>query len=188
MANQPSTPESSQKGITRTRNAVLGMLFAVQLQAQIAVHQTADGMTRLLGLADLIESSARLWEQIERLRKVEGSRMLSQSPVDRLNLFRIAEGLVGVSGEAIKAVLAADVAVLDLHERIHELRNAGIHGRASVVVCRQGRRTAPVCAQPVRFVRSSPGGVSHSIRLTILPTFSSLSNTKAICSSVCVAM
>jgi uncharacterized protein YlxW (UPF0749 family) len=98
-----------------------------------------------LVVADLIDSNARLREQVEdleaqlsALEDVEGSGPLLQLLVDEVNNLRIANGQVAVSGPGIEVTVGEAVAVLDLHDLINELRNAGaeamaLNGRRIVV-------------------------------------------------------
>ena len=48
-----------------------------------------------------------------------------ESLVDEINQLRIANGLVEVSGPGIEILIVGPVSVLDLHDLINEIRNAG---------------------------------------------------------------
>ena len=88
-------------------------------------------------VADLVESNARLREeisalsdQLDELQAVEGGGALLQSLVDEVNYLRIVNGQVAVSGPGIEVVIEGDISVLDLHDLINELRNAGAEALA----------------------------------------------------------
>jgi uncharacterized protein YlxW (UPF0749 family) len=115
----------------------LGLLLVIQLRTQNAVRQTARSQSWEFVVADLIESNAQLREQIEslqvqldELQDVEGGGAILQSLVSEVNHLRIANGLVEVSGQGVEVIPAVPVSVLDLHDLINELRNAGAEALA----------------------------------------------------------
>ncbi|MGD8397314.1 MAG: DUF881 domain-containing protein [Anaerolineae bacterium] len=114
----------------------LGVMLVVQLRSQQAVRPVA-GQDWDYAVADLVDSNARLRDEIDALegelaglRAEEGSAALLQSLVDEANRLRIANGLVTVSGPGVELVAAGPVSVLDLHDLINELRNAGAEALA----------------------------------------------------------
>ena len=115
---------------------VLGLLSAVQLRSHQSVQPILiEGWD--YAVADLIDSNARLRAEIASLeqelgdlRQVENSVAMLQSLVDDTNRLRIANGLVAVSGPGVEVVATGPVSVLDLHDMINELRNAGAEGLA----------------------------------------------------------
>jgi uncharacterized protein YlxW (UPF0749 family) len=116
---------------------VLGVLLVVQLRSQDAVRQTARSEDWEYVVADLIEGNARLREEIRalqaqlgQLEDVEGGGAVIQSLVDEVNRLRIANGQVVVSGQGLDVVISGPVTVLDLHDLINELRNAGAESLA----------------------------------------------------------
>lgn len=115
----------------------LGLLLVIQLRTRNAVRQTDRSESWEFVVADLIESNARLREQIESLqvqltglRDVQGGGTVLQSLVNEVNHLRIANGLVEVSGPGVEVIIAVPVSVLDLHDLINELRNAGAEALA----------------------------------------------------------
>jgi uncharacterized protein YlxW (UPF0749 family) len=83
-------------------------------------------------VADLVESNARLRDEIEALEGqladldgAEGGGAILESLVDEVNHLRIINGRVEVSGEGVEVVVAHAISALDLQDLINELRNAG---------------------------------------------------------------
>jgi uncharacterized protein YlxW (UPF0749 family) len=83
-------------------------------------------------VADLIDSNARLRQEIELLETelatlddAERGGTVLQSLVDEVNNLRIANGLIEVSGPGVQVIVSGPISVLDLHDLINELRNAG---------------------------------------------------------------
>ena len=116
---------------------VLGLLLVVQLRTQQVARQSAPGQEWEFVVADLVESNARLREeisvlssQLDELQAVEGGGALLQSLVDEVNYLRIVNGQVAVSGPGIEVVIEGNISVLDLHDLINELRNAGAEALA----------------------------------------------------------
>jgi uncharacterized protein YlxW (UPF0749 family) len=115
----------------------LGALLVIQLRTQSAVRQMARSESWEFAVVDLIESNARLREQVESLQgelaeleDVEGGGIVLQSLVNEVNHLRIANGLVEVSGEGVDVTVSGQVSVLDLCDLINELRNAGAEALA----------------------------------------------------------
>lgn len=110
----------------------LGLLLVVQLRTQNSIRQVEIGEDWAYVVSELIESNARLREEVKALQtqlsgfeSVEGGGVLLQSLVDEVNYLRIANGQVRVSGPGVEAEISGPISVLDLHDLINELRNAG---------------------------------------------------------------
>ena len=115
----------------------VGLFLGAQWQIQQANRQRVRGEDWELVVADLIDSNARLSEEIEELETqlngledVEGSGPLIQLLVDEVNNLRIANGLVAVTGPGIEVTVSEPIEVLDFHDLINELRNAGAEALA----------------------------------------------------------
>ena len=115
----------------------LGMLLVVQLRTQSDIQQAARREDWSYVVAELIDSNTRLREEIEALqaqlveiRDVEAGAAILELLVDDTNNLRIANGLVEVSGPGIEVMIADAISVLDLHDLINELRNAGAEALA----------------------------------------------------------
>ena len=111
---------------------VLGLLLVIQLRTQQDSRLAARSEDWAFVVADLVESNARLREEIDtlqthlaELQDVQGGAPVLQSLVDEVNQLRIANGLVEVSGPGIEILIVGPVSVLDLHDLINEMRNAG---------------------------------------------------------------
>jgi uncharacterized protein YlxW (UPF0749 family) len=116
---------------------VLGVLLVIQLRSQDAARQTAGSQDWEYVVADLVEGNARLREeigalqaQLSQLEDVDGRGAVLQSLVDEVNRLRIANGQVVVSGQGLEVIVSGPVTVLDLHDLINELRNAGAESLA----------------------------------------------------------
>lgn len=115
---------------------LLGLMSAVQLRSRPTVQPVLlEGWD--YAVADLIDSNTRLRREIESLEQeleelsgAENSATMLQSLVDDANRLRIANGLVTVSGPGVEIVATGPVSVLDLHDMINELRNAGAEALA----------------------------------------------------------
>jgi uncharacterized protein YlxW (UPF0749 family) len=115
----------------------LGLLLVVQLRTQNMVRQALRAEEWEPIVADLIDSNARLREEVEtlqaqlvELRDTEGGGAILQSLVDEVNRLRITNGLVEVSGPGVEVVIAGPITVPDLQDLINELRNAGAEALA----------------------------------------------------------
>jgi uncharacterized protein YlxW (UPF0749 family) len=115
----------------------LGMLLVAQLRTQQVTQQTARSEDWAFVVADLVDSNARLREevgalerQVAGLKDVEGGSAILESLVDDVNRLRIVNGRAEVSGPGIEVVVAGPISVLDLHDLINELRNAGAEALA----------------------------------------------------------
>ena len=111
---------------------VLGVLLVIQLRTQRDSRLAARSEDWAFVVADLVESNARLREEIDTLQTqltglqdVQGGAPVLESLVDEINQLRIANGLVEVSGPGIEILIVGPVSVLDLHDLINEIRNAG---------------------------------------------------------------
>jgi uncharacterized protein YlxW (UPF0749 family) len=115
----------------------LGLLLVVQFRTQSTVRQVLRGEEWEPIVADLIDSNARLREEVEalqtqlaELRDTEGGGAILQSLVDEVNRLRIANGLVEVSGPGVEVVISGPITVPDLQDLNNELRNAGAEALA----------------------------------------------------------
>jgi uncharacterized protein YlxW (UPF0749 family) len=110
----------------------LGTMIVVQLRTQYAARQAVRREDWSFVAADLIDSNARLREEIESLetqladlQDIEQGRAVLQSLVDEVNYLRIVNGWIEVSGPGIEVLISGPINVLDLHDLVNELRNAG---------------------------------------------------------------
>ena len=111
---------------------VLGLLLVVQLRSQRDIRQAAGNTEWEFVVADLIDSNARLRDEIEalqlqlvELQDLDRGGAVLESLVDEVNHLRVANGLAKVSGPGVELEIVGPVSVLDLHDLINELRNAG---------------------------------------------------------------
>lgn len=116
---------------------VLGLLLVVQLRSQNDARQGYQREDWEYAIVDLIDNNTRLREEIKgletqlvQLRQEGGSTPVLQSLVKEANHLRIANGLVEVSGPGIEVEASGPVTVLDLHDLINEVRNAGAEALA----------------------------------------------------------
>jgi uncharacterized protein YlxW (UPF0749 family) len=116
---------------------VLGLLLVVQLRSQRDVRQAAGNAEWEFVVADLIESNARLRDeigtlqlQLAELQDLDRGGAVLESLVDEVNHLRVANGLAKVSGPGVELEIVGPVSVLDLHDLINELRNAGAEALA----------------------------------------------------------
>ncbi len=143
---------------------VLGVLLVVQLRTQQVAEQAARSEDWEFVVADLIDSNARLRDEVEalqsqvaKLQDVEGGATVVQSLVDEVNHLRIVNGRLEVSGPGLEVIISGPISVLDLHDLINELRNAGaealaLNGRRIVAwsaISSDGQRVT-VDGQPVQ--------------------------------------
>lgn len=115
----------------------LGLLLVVQLRSQRNVRQAAGNAEWEFVVTELIESNAQLRDEIStlqtqlaELQNLERGGAVLESLVDEVNHLRIANGLVEVSGPGVELEIRGPVSVLDLHDLINELRNAGAEALA----------------------------------------------------------
>jgi uncharacterized protein YlxW (UPF0749 family) len=115
----------------------LGLLLVVQLRSQSDARQALQQEDWEYAVVDLIDNNARLREEIDDLetqlaglRQEGGSTAVLQSLVNEANQLRIANGLVEVSGPGIEVEADGPLTVLDLHDLINEVRNAGAEALA----------------------------------------------------------
>lgn len=116
---------------------VLGLLVVVQLRSQPDIRQVASSADWGFVVADLIDSNVRLRREVEalqaqldQLRDVEGGGVLLESLVAEVNQLRVMNGQVAVSGPGIELIIEGPISVLDLHDLINEVRNAGAEALA----------------------------------------------------------
>jgi len=82
-------------------------------------------------ISSLVENNARLREEMDtlegQLREYQqatgGARL--ETLVEELNKVRVINGLVEVAGSGVEVSLDGPIGVLDLHDLVNELRNAG---------------------------------------------------------------
>ncbi len=115
----------------------LGLLLMAQLRAQSDIRRPAESADWEYVVAGLIEGNVRLREDIKDLEgqlggldSVKGGTAILESLVDEVNYLRIANGLVEVSGPGVIVAIDGPISVLDLHDLVNELRNAGAEGLA----------------------------------------------------------
>jgi uncharacterized protein YlxW (UPF0749 family) len=114
----------------------LGILLVLQLRTERVVQQSMSNDGWEFIIADLVESNARLRDEIEAVEAQlsgfgdVGGGMVMESLVDEVNRLRIANGLVEVSGPGVEVFISGPIGVLDLHDLINELRNAGAEALA----------------------------------------------------------
>jgi uncharacterized protein YlxW (UPF0749 family) len=111
---------------------VLGLLLVLQFRTQRVAELRVQSRDWSYVVADLVDTNARLrdetmalQEQIAALTADAGGGTVLQSLVDELNGLRIVNGLVEVSGPGITLTCSGPVSVLDMHDLVNELRNAG---------------------------------------------------------------
>lgn len=116
---------------------LLGLLLVVQLRSQNDVRQAGGSAEWEFVVADLIDSNARLRDEIEalqvqlaELQDLERGGAVLESLVDEVNHLRAINGLAEVSGPGVELEIVGPVSVLDLHDLINELRNAGAEALA----------------------------------------------------------
>ena len=110
----------------------LGLMLVIQLRSQNDVRRESQSEDWEYAVVDLIDNNTRLRDEIEdleiqlaRLRQEGSSTSVLQSLVNEANQLRIANGLVEVSGPGVEVEASGPITVLDLHDMINELRNAG---------------------------------------------------------------
>ena len=125
-------------GLTLTVSCLaLGLLLVVQLRSQNDLRQTVRSEDWDYAVVDLIDNNARLRHeiadleaQLAELRQEGSSASVLQSLVDEANHLRMANGLIEVSGPGVEILTTGPVTILDLHDLINELRNAGAEALA----------------------------------------------------------
>jgi len=116
-------------------SAVVVALLAVSLRARTVASRTVVRENWEFVVSDLIDSNARLRDEIASLQaQVNGFQdsggAVLEMLVDEVNTLRVANGLVEVSGSGVEVTIAGPVSVLDLQDLINELRNAGAEALA----------------------------------------------------------
>jgi uncharacterized protein YlxW (UPF0749 family) len=116
---------------------VLGLMLVVQLRSQNDARQALQQEDWEYAVVDLIDNNARLRDEIDELeaqlaelRQEGSSTAILESLVNEANQLRIANGLVEVSGPGIEVEVDGPITVLDLHDLINEVRNAGAEALA----------------------------------------------------------
>jgi uncharacterized protein YlxW (UPF0749 family) len=117
--------------------AGLGILLVLQFRTERVTQQSVNGEGWEFIIADLVDSNARLGDEIEALEAqltefedVGTGGAVLESLVDQVNRLRMANGLVEVSGPGVDVSISGPIGVLDLHDLINELRNAGAEALA----------------------------------------------------------
>ncbi len=117
----------------------LGLALVVQLRTLSDIRQADQrlGTDWEYVVAELIESNARLKDEIgtlqvqmAELQDTEGGGVILELLVDEVNRLRIVNGLVTVAGPGVEVGISNPVSVLDLHDLVNELRNAGAEAMA----------------------------------------------------------
>jgi len=117
----------------------LGLTLVVQLRTQNDIRQADRRLSTdwEYVVAELVESNAHLRDEIEALQlqlaefqDAQGGAVILESLVDEVNRLRIANGLVTVSGPGVEVEIKDPVSVLDVHDLVNELRNAGSEAMA----------------------------------------------------------
>jgi uncharacterized protein YlxW (UPF0749 family) len=116
---------------------VLGLMLVVQLRSQNDARQALQQEDWEYAVVDLIDNNARLRDEIDELeaqlaelRQEGSSTAILESLVNEANQLRIANGLVEASGPGIEVEVGGPITVLDLHDLINEVRNAGAEALA----------------------------------------------------------
>ncbi len=163
---------------------LLGLLLVVQLRTESSARQKALGTEWEFLLIDLIDGNSRLRQEIESveqqladLDQVGGGGVM-ESLVGEVNYLRIANGLIEVSGPGVELILTGPISVLDLHDLINELRNAGaeslaLNGRRLVAWSAIGTdgQHVTVDGQPIEApYRLQAIGQSESLKTALLRT------------------
>jgi uncharacterized protein YlxW (UPF0749 family) len=161
----------------------LGLLLFFQLRTPPATEQPIRSEDWEFVVADLVDSNARLRDEIEALQvqladlqDVEGGGALLESLVVEVNHLRTVNGLVEVSGPGVEIVIVGPITVLDLHDLINELRNAGaealaLNGRRIVAWSAIGAdgEHVTVDGQPVQLpYRLQAIGDGHTLEVAML--------------------
>ena len=117
----------------------LGLTLVVQLRTLSDIRQADRRLSTdwEYVVAELIDSNAQLRHEIEILQAqmaefedTEGGGVILESLVDEVNRLRIVNGLVTVAGPGVEVEISDPVSVLDLHDLVNELRNAGAEATA----------------------------------------------------------
>lgn len=116
----------------------LGLLLVAQLQTQPSARPRVRNEEWDYVVAGLIESNGRLRDevaaledQLAALQEAEGGGgAVLQTLVDEVNRLRIVNGLVEISGPGVEVMVTGTLSVVDLHDLINEVRNAGAEGLA----------------------------------------------------------
>jgi uncharacterized protein YlxW (UPF0749 family) len=115
----------------------LGLLLAVQLRAPNEAPQALPSEDWDYAVVDLIDNNARLRDEIEDLEaqlaqidQAGSNTSVLESLVDEANHLRVVNGLVEVSGPGVEVEASGPITILDLHDLINELRNAGAEALA----------------------------------------------------------
>ena len=163
---------------------LLGLLLVVQLRTESSARQEALGTEWEFLLIDLIDGNNRLRQEIESVEQQladldqAGGGGVMESLVAEVNYLRIANGMIEVSGPGVELILTGPISVLDLHDLINELRNAGaealaLNGRRLVAWSAIGTdgQHVTVDGQPIETpYRLQAIGPSESLKTALLRT------------------
>ncbi len=118
---------------------LLGFLVMAQFTTQQRMdlkRAAASGADGALLISDLVEGNVRLRQEVAEL----GAQMTSyrsatnqarlQAMMDELERLKMLNGAVQVAGPGVQVTLDGPVTVLDLHDLLNELRNAGAEALA----------------------------------------------------------
>jgi uncharacterized protein YlxW (UPF0749 family) len=113
---------------------LLGFLVMAQLTTQQRMdlkRAAASGADGALLISNLVEGNTRLRQEVAELdaqmasyRSATNQARL-QTMLDELERLKMLDGAVAVVGPGVQGTLDGPVTVLDLHDLINELRNAG---------------------------------------------------------------
>jgi uncharacterized protein YlxW (UPF0749 family) len=107
----------------------LGLLLAVQLRAPNEAPQALPSEDWDYAVVDLIDNNARLRDEIEDLEAQLAQIDQAGSNTSVLGSL-VDNGLVEVSGPGVEVEASGPITILDLHDLINELRNAGAEALA----------------------------------------------------------
>lgn len=124
---------TSQISITLV-SFLLGFLVMAQLTTQRRMdlkRATASGADGALLISNLVEGNARLRQEVVELEaqtadyRTATNQARLQAMIDEMERLKMLNGAVEVVGPGVQVTLDGPVTVLDLHDLLNELRNAG---------------------------------------------------------------
>ena len=113
---------------------LLGFVVMAQLTTQRRMdlkRAAASGVDGALLISNLVEGNARLRQEVVELDaqtadyRTATNQGRLQAMMDEMERLKMFNGVVGVVGPGVQATLDGPVTVLDLHDLLNELRNAG---------------------------------------------------------------
>jgi len=111
---------------------LIGVLIFAQFRSEGALRSArvaASGTDRAIFISGLVDSNAKLREEVESLRgkvadlDVQGGSLLVM--VDELNRLKLVNGLMEVTGPGITVYLDGPMSATELQDMVNELRNSG---------------------------------------------------------------